>query len=239
MIKAEALCKSFKTNVALKDLNLEVKSGEIYCLLGANGAGKSTTIRLFLNFIAPTSGRALINGIDVVKSPAAARKFIAYIPEQVTLYPQLSGMENVAYFNALAGNAIVSDQSIIELLARSGITAEDAVRPLGTYSKGMRQKTGIAIAMAKQAKVLLLDEPTSGLDPEASYEFSGLLRNVANNDVAVLMATHDIFRAKDMGDRAGIMRAGSLLREMQTEHLSHGELESIYLELMRTTAIRK
>lgn len=234
MIRAEALCKSYGKVIALDQLNLEVEPGEIYCLLGANGAGKSTTIKLFLNFLSPTSGRAWIDGEDVSEDPLAVRRRIAYIPEQVMLYPQLTGLENIRYFTALAGMQGASEDRLVELMTRAGVSADDARRPLKNYSKGMRQKTGIAIAMAKKARVLLLDEPTSGLDPEASYEFSRLLSRVADDGVSILMATHDIFRAKDTGNRAGIMRHGKLLREVKMQDLSHGELEGVYLELMRS-----
>lgn len=233
MIRAEALSKSYRKVVALDGIDLEIAEGEIYCLLGANGAGKSTAIRLFLNFLQPSSGAAYIDGVDVRSDPACARSKTAYIPEQVMLYPRLSGLENVAYFSALSGGRVPSAKKILAWLEAAGIGPEAARRPLGTYSKGMRQKTGIAIAMAKRAKVLLLDEPTSGLDPEASFDFSRLLSRVAAEGVSVLMATHDIFRARDTGHRAGIMRRGRLLREVRTTGISHHALESVYLELMR------
>jgi ABC-2 type transport system ATP-binding protein len=234
MIRAEKLSKYYRNVPALEGLDIEIPPGEIYCLLGANGAGKSTTIKLFLNIIQPTSGKAYVDGVEVHKDPAGIRKKIAYIPEQVMLYPRLSGLENVQYFTALSNGITYEYKYLIDLLVQSGIRAEDADRPLGTYSKGMRQRTGIAIAMAKRAKVLLLDEPTSGLDPEASFEFSQLLARVAASGVSVLMATHDIFRARDTGHRAGIMRRGRLLREVRTNGISHSELESVYLELMRS-----
>jgi ABC-2 type transport system ATP-binding protein len=233
MIRAENLGKTFRKVVALEGLDLEVAPGEIYGLLGANGAGKSTTIRIFLNFIEPTSGRAWIDGLDVGKHPKEVRRKLAYIPEQVMLYPQLSGLENVRYFTALAGVEESGEARVLELMAEAGIAASEAVRPLKTYSKGMRQKTGIAIALAKEAKVLLLDEPTSGLDPQASFEFSRLLVGLADKGVSILMATHDMFRARDTAHRAGFMRQGKLLREVRMQDLGHGELEDIYLEIMR------
>jgi len=234
MIRAEKLGKTFRKVVALEDLNLEVAAGEIYGLLGANGAGKSTTIQIFLNFIEPTSGRASIDGLDVGQHPKEIRRRLAYIPEQVMLYPQLTGLENVCYFTALAGMEESGETRVLELMAQAGISASEAVRPLRTYSKGMRQKTGIAIALAKEAKVLLLDEPTSGLDPQASFEFSRLLVGLADTGVSILMATHDMFRARDTAHRAGFMRRGKLLREVRMEDLGHGELEDIYLEIMRS-----
>lgn len=233
MIEAINLTKEFPGLVALDSLNLRIEAGEIYCLLGANGAGKSTTINIFLNFIAPTSGTALIKGIDVASSPLAARRVLGYIPESVMLYRNLSGLENLEYFAALAGSEKYSRSALLGLLEEAGLTAAAAERRLSTYSKGMRQKVGIAIALARRAEALLLDEPTSGLDPKASNEFSQLLINLRDRGMAILMATHDLFRAKESGTRVGIMKSGRLLAQMRTDELSHSDLEAIYLEHMR------
>ena len=232
ILKAEQLSKQYNGSAALSDLNLEVKPGEIYCLLGANGAGKSTTIRIFLNFIQPSSGRALVNGLDVTRAPLESKKVLAYIPEQVMLYPHLSGLENLEYFAALAGHEEYSRKELGAFLSRSGLQTDAHEQRVSTYSKGMRQKVGIAIALAKQARALLLDEPTSGLDPEASNEFSGLLQQLRGDGVAILMATHDLFRAKEVGSRVGIMRRGLLRAELDPSELDHADLERIYLEHM-------
>jgi ABC-2 type transport system ATP-binding protein len=213
-------------------LNLNIGSGEIYCLLGANGAGKTTTINLFLNFVAPDNGLALINGLDVTKLPLETKKFLAYIPEQVNLYKNLSGLENLEYFSALAGQDKYTKEDLLDFFDDVGLARETAENRVSTYSKGMRQKVGIAIALAKKAKALLLDEPTSGLDPKASNEFSGLLKKMSSQGCAVLMATHDLFRAKESGTRVGIMKHGKLLTEMSTEEIGHADLERIYLENM-------
>ncbi|MBL8739861.1 MAG: AAA family ATPase, partial [Myxococcales bacterium] len=115
---------------------------------------------------------------------------------------------------------------------RAGLPADAAKRRVGTYSKGMRQKVGIALAMAKNARALLLDEPTSGLDPKASNEFSELLERVKDDGVAVLMATHDLFRSKEVGSRVGIMKAGTLVSTHAISDLSHSDLERVYLDHM-------
>ncbi|TVP55136.1 MAG: ABC transporter ATP-binding protein [Gemmatimonadales bacterium] len=232
MLKAEALSKHYNGTPALSDLDLEVNPGDIYCLLGANGAGKSTTIRLFLNFISATSGRALVNGMEVSAEPLETKKYLAYIPEQVMLYPHLTGAENLEYFAALSGHDDYDRGRIEEFLTRSGLQKDAHHERVGTYSKGMRQKVGIAVALAKQAGALLLDEPTSGLDPEASNEFSLLLRQLRDDGVAILMATHDLFRAKEVGSRVGIMRRGVLRAELDPAELGHADLERIYLEHM-------
>jgi len=232
MLSATNLTKLYGSTTALDSLCLTITPGEIFCLLGANGAGKTTTINLFLNFIPPTSGTATINGMDVVQHPLETKRFIAYIPEQVNLYRNLTGIENLEYFTALADAEKYSRKQLLEFLRDAGLPDEAAEKRISTYSKGMRQKVGIAIAIAKRAKALLLDEPTSGLDPKASNEFSELLLRLSASGVAVLMATHDLFRAKESGTRVGIMRHGKLRTVLNTSEIGHTDLEKIYLEHM-------
>jgi len=231
MLEAINLSKSYNGTAALHPLNLKIEPGEIFCLLGANGAGKTTTINLFLNFIQPSSGSALIGGVDVVKQPLDSKRLLAYIPEQVMLYKNLTGLENLEYFTSLAG-ARHSEEQLRGYLEEAGLARGDADKRVGAHSKGMRQKIGIAIAIAKQARALLLDEPTSGLDPKASNEFSALLTKLSGTGAAILMATHDLFRAKETGSRVGIMKHGRLAATYSTAELGHAELERIYLEHM-------
>jgi ABC-2 type transport system ATP-binding protein len=188
---------------------------------------------LFLNFIQPDSGKALINGLDVAQKPLETKKYLAYIPEQVNLYKNLSGLENLEYFSALAGQEKYSKDDLRRFLLEAGLQEAAIEQRVSGYSKGMRQKVGIAIATAKKATVLLLDEPTSGLDPKASNEFSELLKKLSSQGCAILMATHDLFRAKESGTRVGIMKHGRLLTEMTTDEIGHADLERIYLENMR------
>jgi ABC-2 type transport system ATP-binding protein len=232
VIEAVQLTKAFGGTKAVDHLTLTIRPGEVFCLLGANGAGKTTTINLFLNFIAPTSGEARVCGLNVVEHPIETKKRLSYIPEQVTLYRTLSGLENLRFFSRLAGAAADSDQELIAILDQVGLTAEQARRRVGEYSKGMRQKIGIAITVAKGAEALLLDEPTSGLDPKASNDFSALLTNLSSRGVAILMATHDLFRAKESGTRVGIMKHGKLVETLDTAQLGHRDLEEIYLRHM-------
>jgi ABC-2 type transport system ATP-binding protein len=231
MLETIHLTKSYNGSKALEDLNLNIRAGEIFCLLGANGAGKTTTINLFLNFIPPTSGAAKINDLDVTEHSLETKKFLAYIPEQVMLYRNLTGLENLEYFTSLAG-ARYPREKLLAFLKETGLSEDAAERRVGAYSKGMRQKVGIAIAIAKKAKALLLDEPTSGLDPKAANEFSELLKKLSGSGAAILMATHDLFRAKETGTRVGIMKHGRLVTELRTEEIGHADLERIYLEHM-------
>ncbi|MBA2380368.1 MAG: ABC transporter ATP-binding protein, partial [Blastocatellia bacterium] len=160
MLRAVELSKNYNGSVALDSLNLNIDAGEVYCLLGANGAGKTTTINLFLNFVDPSGGQALINGVDVTREPLETKKFLAYIPEQVNLYKNLSGLENLEYFSALAGQDKYSKDELLAFFDEVGLQRDAAEKRISTYSKGMRQKVGIAIALAKKAQALLLDEPT-------------------------------------------------------------------------------
>jgi len=233
MLEARRLTKRFGDKIALDQLALMVSPGEIYCLLGANGAGKTTTISIFLNFISPDSGQAFVDGLNVSDAPVETNRKLAYIPEIVSLYRHLTGIENLRFFASLGGRTKLSRSELSDLLNRVGLTKNDAEKRVGTYSKGMRQKVGIAIALAKQAKALLLDEPTSGLDPQAANEFSQILTSMRDEGVAILMATHDLFRAKEIGDRIGIMRSGQLVETLQAQKTELAELEAIYLRICK------
>ena len=226
---ARSLTKRYGDVSALDALDLEVRRGELFCLLGANGAGKTTTINLFLGFLAPSAGDAMVCGRVVRPDDPATRRHLAYIPETVMLYRQLSGLENLEYFTALATGVSPERDALMALLQTAGLPPDKARQPVGGYSKGMRQKVGIAIAMARNAEALLLDEPTSGLDPRASNEFSALLDLLRGQGAAILMATHDLFRAKESGTRIGIMRQGRLVDQMEAASVGHAELEQRYL----------
>ncbi len=232
MLKATDLTKRYGAHVALNRLNLTVEPGEVFSLLGANGAGKTTTINLFLNFIAPSEGSASVNGLDVTREPLETKRHLAYIPETVMLYRNLTGLENLEYFAALAGRADLTREQCLDYFQRVGLQRDAADRRVSGYSKGMRQKVGIAIALAKNARALLLDEPTSGLDPKAANEFSVLLQQLSGDGVAILMATHDLFRAKESGTRVGIMKHGSMVAMLSTSDIGHADLERLYLEHM-------
>lgn len=232
MVNIQNASKSFKGNYAVRDLSLEVGQGEIFGLLGANGAGKTTSINMLLGFVKPDSGRVLVDGLDAPEKPAEVRRRIGYIPENVNLYPYLSGLENLDYFCRLSGLKYTKTQ-LGAFLDACGLQTEAHARRVSGYSKGMRQKVGIAIAYAKRAKVYLLDEPASGLDPLAGNELSEMLRKLASEGAAILMASHDIFRVREVSHRIGILKNGRLVKELSAERVSAGELEKIYLEYMQ------
>jgi ABC-2 type transport system ATP-binding protein len=231
ILEARELTKRYGSVLALDALSLTVPTSETVCLLGANGAGKTTTINLFLGFTEPTGGSALVDGQVVADDPAAARKKLGYVAEVVALYPTLTGAENLAFFAELAGQQVdTARRDAILLRLRFPDGAID--RPAGGYSKGMRQKLGLAIALMKDAKAILLDEPLSGLDPAAANDLVAVLRETAAGGTALLISTHDIFRAKDVADRIGIMRHGQLVAMVDPSTLSATELEALYLTHM-------
>jgi len=231
MLKIKNLYKSFGDFQAVKNLSLSVGEGEIYCLLGANGAGKSTTINLCLGFILADSGDIEIGGLSVRDEPLTSKRYVAYIPENLMLYPRLTGLENLDYFCGLAGKRYSKTQ-LVDFLIEAGLDADFIKKRVCTYSKGMRQKVGIALAVAKEAQVLFLDEPTSGLDPVAGHEFASLLNQLSQEGRSIFMATHDLFRARETGTRIGIMRSGELVDEFSASTIDHGDLEKLYIDHM-------
>lgn len=232
MIDIQNATKSFRSKLAIKDLNLKVKEGEILGLLGANGAGKSTTINMLLGFLKADSGSVLIDGKDCFVKSDSVRKLIGYIPENVNLYPYLTGLENLKYFCQLAG-LNYSNNELQDYLEDCGLQKDAHDKRVSEYSKGMRQKVGIAIAYAKKAKVYLLDEPASGLDPLASNELTILLEKLASEGAAILMASHDLFRVREVCNRIGILKNGKLIKELNSQDVSANELEKVYLEFMK------
>jgi ABC-2 type transport system ATP-binding protein len=234
MIRIEKLSKRYDGRAVVNGLDLHVAGGEIYALLGPNGAGKSTTIGCLLGFVEADGGSIQLAGSPLPPAQAAV-EHAAYIAENVALYERLTGVENVEFFMKLLG--IKPDRRQIEtLLQRAGLPEHAWNRMAYGYSKGMRQKVGIVMALAKGAKVLVLDEPTSGLDPEASVVFGQLVRDLADQGAAVLMATHDLFRAQELADRCGMLVGGQLAGEWKLGELNAGELERNYLDILARRA---
>lgn len=229
VLEAVQLGKQYNDTAALSNLNLSIEKGEIFCLLGQNGAGKTTTINLFLGFINATSGKATVNGIEVKPNNVTTKKFVAYIPEVVQLYGNLTGIENLDFFSRMAG-FIYSKEMLRGFLKKADLQEEAHNKKLSTYSKGMRQKVGIAIALAKNADVIIMDEPTSGLDPKATAEFTGICKELAFGGKTIFMATHDIFNAVNVGTRIGIMKQGTLVHTVNTSEITANELQQLYLE---------
>ncbi|WP_166425956.1 ABC transporter ATP-binding protein [Paraglaciecola sp. 20A4] len=227
MIEADALSITIKNNDILKALSFKVAKGEIYALLGGNGAGKSTTLKTFLGFMTPTSGRALVNGKLVSEDIKTVRQQIAYLPESATLYQHLTARENVRYFLSLA-EIDKSDAEINQAFERVALQSDAWERHMSTYSKGMRQKTAIALAILREAPIILLDEPTSGLDPVAIDEFNQLVSELASNGATILMVTHDVYGACQVANRIGLLRNGELVGEFSAEENARIDTEVVH-----------
>ncbi|MBN2071662.1 MAG: ABC transporter ATP-binding protein [Candidatus Krumholzibacteriota bacterium] len=231
MIEAVGLTKRYNDGVlALDDLSFSIDRGEVFVMLGANGAGKTTTINLFLNFIEPTSGEARIDGIDVTREPLKAKQKAAYVSENVMLYENFTAIQNLDFFARLGGRTDYTTEDYRRVLSRVSLDEESHFKKLKDFSKGMRQKCGIAIAILKDAPAVLLDEPTSGLDPRAGHEFIELIKSLREEKKSVLMSTHDIFRAKEIADIVGIMSAGRLVMRRTRQELESEDLHRLYMQ---------
>jgi len=237
MLEAKDLTKQYEDGIlALDHLNLKVEPGEIFCMFGANGAGKTTAINLFLGFIPPTEGTALIEGIDVVKEPLKAKKYVAFVSENVQLYDNFTAFQNLDYFCKLAGKRDKTKEEFAEVLKRVGLQEEAFNMRTKNFSKGMRQKLGIAVAILKDAPNFILDEPTSGLDPRSGQEFLELLLELRSREKSIFISSHDIFRAKYIADRVGFMMQGKLVMMKTKEELKGEDLNRLYVEYMQEHA---
>jgi len=234
VLEAVGLTKIYEDGLlALDHLDLQVGEKEIFCLLGANGAGKTTTINLFLNLIEPTEGTARICGWDVVRDPLRAKQYVSFVSENVRLYGTFTARQNLEFFSRLGGRTDLGRSDYYSIMRKVGLDSAVHEMKVGEFSKGMLQKLGIAIALSKDAPVILLDEPTSGLDPKAAREFLDLIGNLRDAGKTIFMSTHDIFRAKAIANRIGIMRKGQLVTVMDRESFIETDLERIYLDYIQ------
>jgi ABC-2 type transport system ATP-binding protein len=234
MLETKDLTKKYEDGlVALDHLNLKIEPGEIFCMFGANGAGKTTAINLFLGFIPPSEGTALIEGVDVVKEPLKSKEYVAFVSENVMLYGNFSAYQNLDYFSKLAGKRNLTKTDYAEVMKKAGLQEEAFDMRIKNFSKGMRQKLGIAVAILKDAPNLILDEPTSGLDPRSGQEFLELLLELKAKEKSIFMSSHDIFRAKYIADRVGFMLQGKLVMTKTKEELKGEDLNKLYVEYMQ------
>jgi len=233
MIEIKELTKRYEDGVlALDHVTYTIEPGEIFCLLGANGAGKTTTVNLLLDFIQPTSGEAFINEHDCNKFPLEAKKYVSYVSENVQLYGMFTARQNLRFFAELGGKKGLKNQELDNAMRAVGLPEKALTMRLKNFSKGMRQKLGIAIALIKDPPAIIMDEPTSGLDPKSANEFLDKLRKLREQGKAILMTTHDIFRAKTIADRVGIMKQGRLVAVRKRDEFRHADLEAIYMHEM-------
>ncbi|MCG8534219.1 MAG: ABC transporter ATP-binding protein [Pseudomonadales bacterium] len=227
MLIAEQLNVERGGRAVLENVSFRVDKGEVFALLGGNGAGKSTTLLTFLGFIQPTLGNARVNGLVVSENLAAIRRQVAYLPESANLYPHLSAIENLDYFLALAG-VKTKAEDISLALDRVSLDEGARTRRLESYSKGMRQKVAIALAILRKTPVILLDEPTSGLDPLAIDEFDQTLLSLAQAGTTVLMVTHDVYGACRVAKRVGLLQKGQLVGEFTAPPSGQISVEAVH-----------
>jgi len=211
IIKTENLTKRYGELTAVNNLNLEIREGEIFGLLGPNGAGKTTTILMLLGLTEPSSGKAWIDGFDCTRNPIAVKRIAGYLPDNVGFYEDMTGRENLRYTGRLNGMKPEQIESRIDsLLKRTGLE-HAADKKVGTYSRGMRQRLGIADVLMKDPKVVILDEPTLGIDPEGIRELLGLIKELSARDGrTVLISSHLLHQIQQICDRVGIFVKGSL-----------------------------
>lgn len=201
---------------SLDSVSLQVNRGEVYGFLGANGAGKSTTIRLLMNFIQPTGGHATIMGLDSVTNSVRAKRHIGYLAGDVALYPKMTGKELLDYLASLQHGVDTAYRRTLEKRFEA-----QTDKPIGELSKGNRQKIGILQALMHKPAVLILDEPTSGLDPLMQEAFYDSIREASQRGTAVLMSSHNLAEAQRVCDRIGIIKHGKLVREQATGPDTH------------------
>jgi ABC-2 type transport system ATP-binding protein len=235
MIQAIDLSKRYRNGrLALDALNLRVEPGEIYCLLGAKGAGKTTAVNLFLGFQQPTVGQALIDGVDVARDPMRAKARLAYVAGATAFYARLTVLQNLDFFARLGGDRQVPGRHDCERALREvGIPESGFHQRVAEIGPGVVRKIGIAAAWMKGAPALLLDEPLVGLDPKAAAELVELLEALSGQGRALLVTLQDLFWARQLADRVGILQDGRHVLTRTREELRYEDLERLYLDYIR------
>lgn len=232
MLKIEHLTKIYGDKMAVDDLSLEIKAGEIYGFIGHNGAGKTTTIKAVCGILGFEQGEIFIDGKSVKKDPIACKKIIAYIPDNPDLYDYMTGMQ----FLNFAADIFVVDketrrQKIAEYAEKFELT-NDLSQPLSAYSHGMKQKLAIISALIHSPKLIIMDEPFVGLDPKASHIVKQIMREMCNKGCAIFFSTHVLEVAEKLCDKVAIIKQGRLIKSGTMEEVrGDSSLESVFLEL--------
>ncbi|MBC7228559.1 MAG: ABC transporter ATP-binding protein [Thermoflexales bacterium] len=235
VIQTQELTKRYGDFVAVDRLNLVVEPGEVFGLLGPNGSGKTTTILMLLGLTEPTSGTVRVMGLDPARQPLSVKSRVGYIPDQVGFYDDLTARENLIYIAKL--NGIPRDEAyrrIDEALARMGLM-DVADHPVGTYSRGMRQRLGVAEVLIKRPALIIMDEPTLGLDPEAAREFLNTIRDLKAQGITVLVASHLLHQVQAVCDRVGLFHRGRMVLEGTVEELARRVLGGGYRVYVEAT----
>lgn len=212
VVSTRGLTKRYREVVAVDGLDLSVDEGEVFGFLGPNGAGKTTTILMLLGLTEPTAGSAEVAGHDPVREPLAVKSVVGYLPENVGFYPDLTGRQNLSFTARLNGiPRRVAEERMDALLRQVGLE-NAADRAAGKYSRGMRQRLGIADALIKEPSILILDEPTIGLDPDGIREFLELIRGLSRDrGITVILSSHLLHQVQEVCDRVGILVRGKLM----------------------------
>jgi ABC-2 type transport system ATP-binding protein len=214
LIETRGLTKVYEDRVAVDGIDLAVSAGEVFGLLGPNGAGKTTTILMVLGLAEPTSGKVRVGGLDPARTPLAVKRQVGYLPDAVGFYDDITGRQNLRYTADL--NEIPRSEAedrIDQLLEEVGLT-DAADLPVGAYSRGMKQRLGVADALLKDPRVVILDEPTASIDPQGVAEMQELIRKLAVEDGrAVLLASHLLHQVQQVCDRIAIFVEGRIVAE--------------------------
>ena len=212
IIRTSELVKQYGDVTAVDHLNLEIHKGEVFGLLGPNGAGKTTTTLMLLGLTDPTSGTAEISGLDCTRDALAVKKIVGYLPDNVGFYPDMSGRENLIFSGMMNGlTRKEAEERAVSLLERVGMTYA-ADRKTGTYSRGMRQRLGIADVLMKDPEIIIMDEPTLGIDPSGMRELTALIRELSVKDGrTILISSHELYQIQEISDRVGIFVKGRMI----------------------------
>jgi ABC-type multidrug transport system, ATPase component len=228
MIRIENLVKSYGSQKVLKGINLEVQAGEIYGFIGHNGSGKSTTMNILTGLIGFQSGQCTIRNREVKANRAAVFQHIGYLPEEPKFYPYMNAWEYLSFIGTMAGDSKgrIKEKSgrLLELVKLS----KDAKRAVGGYSRGMKQRLGMAVAMYNDAEILFLDEPSSALDPEGRKDVMDIVRELKNQRKTIFLSTHILNDLERVCDRVGILHDGRIVLEEKLEDLINTYIQPIY-----------
>ncbi|MES1211664.1 MAG: ABC transporter ATP-binding protein [Acidobacteriota bacterium] len=234
MIEAIDLSKRYPSGkLALDALNLRVEPGEIYCLLGPKGAGKTTVINLFLGLTEPTAGRALIGGAEVARTPLETRRSAAFLAEGTLFYERLTVRQNLEFFARLGGRPQAARSHCEMILREVGLPETSFDQKLTELGPGVIRKLGLAVALVKGAPALLLDEPLSSVDPKAAAELVEILEGLRDQGKALLVTLQDLFWVRQLADRAGFLQEGRQVLARTREELRYEDLERLYLDYTR------
>lgn len=227
VIETTGLSKVYGRQRVVDDLSLEVQEGEIFGFLGPNGAGKSTTILMLLGLTEPTEGQARVLGFDPTREPLQVKKRVGYMPENVGFYTDMTAYENLEFVALLNGLPHAEAQGRIDKALERVRLAGEVNKTVGAFSRGMRQRLGLAELLIKEPGLIILDEPTLGLDPEGIQSMLGLIRTLSREEcISVLLCSHLLHQVQDVCDRIGILNQGRFIAQGTIDELSHEGLEA-------------